>query len=90
MLVFGQIRIRLEIGIRVTTILGFQYRASTRLRYQWNDESRIGTLIHQILLHMHSSNDLKTRHLLNARQLGSLVLKWQKKKKWLLFWFSII
>ena len=35
MLVFGQIQIRLEIGIHVTTILGFQYQASTQLRYQW-------------------------------------------------------
>ena len=33
MLVFGQIQIRLEIGICETTILGFQYRASTQLRY---------------------------------------------------------
>ena len=33
MLVFGQIQIRLEIGICETPILGFQYRASTRLRY---------------------------------------------------------
>ena len=50
MLAFGKNHIKLEMGIRVTTILGFQYRASTRLKYQWfgnrlDDEPQIGTLI---------------------------------------------
>ena len=48
-------RIRLEIGIPVTTTLGFQYRASTRLRYQWfrnrfDDKPQIGTPIRPILV----------------------------------------
>ena len=55
MLVFGQIWIRLEIGISITTILGFQYWASTWLRYQWfgnrlDDEPWIGTPICQSLV----------------------------------------
>ena len=59
MLVFGQIQIRLEIGIRLTTILGFQYRAWTQLRYQWfgnrlDNEPRIGTPIRRSLLEIAS------------------------------------
>ena len=55
MLVFGQILIRLEIGIPVTTILGFQCQASTRLRYQWfrnrlDDKPQIRTPIRPILV----------------------------------------
>ena len=55
MLVFGQIQIRLEIGICATTILGFQYRPSTRLRYKWfvnclDKELWIGTPICRSLL----------------------------------------
>ena len=46
----AKIRIRLEIGISTTTILGFQYCASTRLRYQWfgnhlDHKPRMGTPI---------------------------------------------
>ena len=36
-----------EIGIHVTMILGFQYRALTQLKYQWFG---IGTPIHQSLI----------------------------------------
>ena len=48
--------IRLEIWILVTMILGFPYRASTQLRYQWfgnhlTNEPRIGTPICQSLLY---------------------------------------
>ena len=55
MLVFGQIQIILEIKICASTILGFQYRASTQLRYQCfgnrlDDEPRIGTPIRQGLI----------------------------------------
>ena len=56
MLVFGQIWIRLEIGIHVSPILFFQYRPSTWFRYQWignclNDEPQIGTPICQRLIY---------------------------------------
>ena len=55
MLVFGQIWISKKSGVCVTTILGFQYQASTRLRYQWfenhlDDEPRIGTWFTKVWL----------------------------------------
>ena len=54
MLVFRQIRVGLELVVRVSTILGNCYRASTRLRYQrlevrHEDEPLVRTLIRQNL-----------------------------------------
>ena len=58
MFVFWQIQIRLEIRIPVTNILGFQYWASTHLRYQWfgnclDNKPWIGTPIWWSFQEMH-------------------------------------
>ena len=56
--VFGLTQVRLEIKICVSTIYGYHYQDSTRLRYQRFENSlefepRVGILIHQSLVLLH-------------------------------------
>ena len=63
MLVFGQIQVGLEFVLCVSTILGYHYRALTRLRLQsfgirLDNEPRVGTPLRRYLLNIQGPDTL--------------------------------